>query len=1035
MGWNARLTCGAIVAMGLLQPLAAAEPVLLWQIGARDDRHGEFALAPGEFGAYAGDAVYVVGRSSPDKDWPYVHPGPADWWAGDTEHVFTIYFALAERPVAECRLIVDLQDTHTLRPPLLRIAVNDVSWEQPCPPGGTEGSIQGDVPGAREHVIEIPVRSDTLRAGLNRVTITNAQLSWVIYDWVGFYGPQDARLTEPPVAAIEGISVSPWTSRSGGRLTQEVSAKVVVLGPTTDLELRASGTQPVRVPEGVGLRTVPLVLPGVTAQRPLRVELLSDGRIISTARGWRGPAPLREPVDYVDCLIGTGTSRWMLYPGPCLPFGMVKLSPDNQEQGWKAGYEYTISSIAGFSHIHSWTMAGLLTMPTVGPLQIEPGSESDPDAGYRSRFSHDTEIATPGYYAVTLEDYGIRAELTTTVRAGMQRYTFPKAADSRILFDLLFPAEYGYDVVDARITQINSTEIEGYSVHRGRAGAEWNDYTVHFVARTSRPFKSMGAWVNGKVWTGVTEVAGCGDVGCFVAFDTTEGEEILLQTGISLVSVEQARLNLTTEMGPFGWDFDAVRANARQVWADLLGAIEVEGGREVDRVKFYTNLYRSYCSRTIWSDVNGQYVDMYEQVQTLPDPDSPVYGCDAFWNTFWNLNQLWVLAHPDIALKWVRSLLEIEARGGWLPKGPEGIEYSDIMVASHEIALIVAAYQAGLRDFDVAQAYRACRHTQTTPGGPHPGGGGEGNHQLGPYMELGYVPVEAGPVSNTLEYAYDDWCVAQFAKALGHTRDYQYFLNRSRNYRNVFDPLVGYVRQRHADGRWVSGFSPFDGAGFVEGNAWQFTWFAPHDVAGLIELLGRDTFVSRLDAGLTASEPNRFNATGDRMADFPINHGNQPNMQSSWLFNYAGAPWLTQKWTRKILDLYYGSSPIDGYPGDEDQGQMGAWFVMSAMGLFQMDGGCAVRPTYGLASPLFDRVTIHLDDRYYRGDEFVIEAHRPCPEANYIQSATLDGRALGGPWLYQSELVDGGKLVLTMGTEPNTMWGSAPHVAPPCFDY
>ncbi len=251
------------------------------------------------------------------------------------------------------------------------------------------------------------------------------------------------------------------------------------------------------------------------------------------------------------------------------------------------------------------------------------------------------------------------------------------------------------------------------------------------------------------------------------------------------------------------------------------------------------------------------------------------------------------------------------------------------------------------------------------------------------------------------------------------------------NYKNVFDPSVGYSRQKHTDGSWVKDFSPFDGHGFVEGNPWQFTWFVPHDVAGLVKLMGKEEFNRRLNKGLEDSVDNRFNATGDRMAEFPINHGNQPNMQSAWLFNFSGMPWLTQKWTRQILDIYYGVGAMDGYPGDEDQGQMGAWYVMAAMGLFEMDGGCATKPIYEIGSPLFERVTIHLDPKYYPGGKFVIETHNNSKENCYIQSATFRGKPLEKPWIYHADLVRGGTLILEMGPEPNKQWGSRPEDAPP----
>jgi len=752
----------------------------------------------------------------------------------------------------------------------------------------------------------------------------------------------------------------------------------------------------------------------------------------------------KQPVDYVDPLMGTTFARWMLFPGVSTPFGMVKLSPDNQRKGWKAGYEYKIGNISGFSHLHSWTMGGLLTMPAVGPLEISPGLEYEPDQGYRSRFSHENEIARPGYYSVLLDDYGVTAELTSTTRAGFQRYTFPESKDSRILVDLKIPTEYGFELFYAIINQVSDREIEGFTIQQSMRGAHFNDFMLHFVIRFNKPFDSFNGWVKEEIFrdtSAIEVIFGDHDIGAFLEFDTKEGEVIMVQSGISLVSIEQARLNLESELDHFGWDFDAVCKASRKEWNQLLESIEVEGGTETDLKKFYTNMYRSYASRTIWSDVNGKYVDMYEKVQQLDDPASPVYGCDAFWNTFWNLNQLWTLSQPDIANKWVRSLLEIYDKGGWLPKGPTGIEYSSIMVASHEIPLIVSAYQKGIRNYDVEKAYEAIRHCQVTPGILHEGGGRVGNRNLSSYMELGYVPNEKGPVSNTLEYAYDDWAVGQMARALGNHSDYKTFTKRSLNYKNVFYPEKGYVWMKKADGTWVEEFTPyghsvFFGPGFVEGNTWQYTYFVPHDLAGLIDLLGEDEFNDRLEKGFEKSLPHRFNSEHLHengligVGILPINHGNQPNMQAAYLFNYSGKPWLTQKWAREIMYGFYGDD-IYAWPGDEDQGQMGAWYVMSAMGLFEMDGGASVNPFYEIGSPIFSKITIHLDENYYPGGKFVIEARNASKENIYIQSAKLDGKKLNTPWFYHSELVDGGSLVLEMGPEPNTKWGSAPEERPP----
>jgi predicted alpha-1,2-mannosidase len=734
----------------------------------------------------------------------------------------------------------------------------------------------------------------------------------------------------------------------------------------------------------------------------------------------------KEPVDYVDLLLGTSSSRWMLYPGPSMPFGMVKLSPDNSDEwAFDAGYEYTIKSIAGFGHVHSWAVGSFLTMPTTGAIKILPGRSDDPDAGYRSRFSHKNEKASPGYYTVFLDDYEVKAELTATTRSGFQRYTFPKTSQAHVLFDLQIPEEMRTEIIAAQIEKVNDLGIAGYV----KRVSGWNEYTLHFVARFNRPFDSISCWKGSDLQHNIERISVSQDmdIGALVHFSTENDPIVLMKTGISFVSIDQARLNMEEETSAFGWDFEAVHQNARKTWNELLSKIEVEGGSETDKVKFYTNMYRSYCARTIFSDVNGKYADMCENIVQLEDPDSPVFGCDAFWNTFWNLNQLWSLVTPDIANQWVKSLLEIYDRGGWLSKGPGGIEYSSIMVASHEIPLIVGAYQKGIRNYDVEKAYQAIKEIQMNPGRAHECGGHVGNHNLKSYLEIGFVPAEEGPVSNTLEYAFDDWCVAQMAKSLGKTDHYKYFMNRSQYYKNVYDHTTGYVRPKYRGGPWLKDFVPivkaagkednFGGKDYVEGNAWQFSWFVPHDVPGLIDMMGLEEFNRRLDEGFELSRPNF-------VSQF-VNHSNQPNMQPAHLFNYSGKPWRTQYWVREILDNYYGTGPVNGYPGDEDQGQMGAWYVMNAIGLFQMDGGASTTPVYEIGSPLFEKITIHLDENYYSGKKFVIEAKNTSKENRYVQSATLNGKSFNTFWFYHKDLVNGGELVVEMGSSPNKQWGTA----------
>ena len=752
-----------------------------------------------------------------------------------------------------------------------------------------------------------------------------------------------------------------------------------------------------------------------------------------------------SPMDYVDPLIGSHDSRWIMFPGPSRPFGMVKLSPDNQELGWKAGYEYDLNSISGFSHIHSWTMAGLLCMPTTGKLQTEAGTEKHPEKGYRSIFKHENEKAEVGYYSVYLDDYDIKAELTSTKRAGFHRYTFPENDSSRVLIDLLTPSEYGYEIFYTNTKKVNNRELEGVSYQQSLRKANYNEYILHFVIRFDKDFDSFNGWVKEDVFRNVENISsefGHKDVGAFVSFSTSKGEQIQMQVGISLVSIDQARLNLETEMNPFDWDFYAVVEDSKKEWNQILSKIVIEGGTEKDKTKFYTNLYRAYVGRTTWSDVNGKYIDMYEKEQQLADPEKPIYGSDGFWITFWNLNQLWTLVTPDIASKWANSMLEIYDKGGWLARGPTGIEYSAIMVASHQISFIVSCYQKGIRDFDAEKAYEAMKRLQTVQGRFHESGGYVGNRHLDAYMKYGFVPEEVGPVSNTVAYAYDDWTVSQMALALGKTADYEYFKKRALNYQNVFDPSVGFVRRKYSDSSWVANFQPYGqvswlGPGYVEGNAWQYTYFVPHDVSGLISLMGKDEFNNRLEEGFALSANHKFNSeklgtnslTG--MGVLPVNHGNQPNMQAAYLFNYSGKPWLTQYWASQIMEVYYGRGPTNGWLGDEDQGQMGAWYVMSAMGLFEMDGGTSVKPFYEIGSPVFERVIINLDDKYYSGKEFIIEAKNLSKKNIYIKSAKLNGKKLDRPWFYHSQLVNGGKLELIMDSKPNKNWGSRQQDAPP----
>ena len=737
----------------------------------------------------------------------------------------------------------------------------------------------------------------------------------------------------------------------------------------------------------------------------------------------------KRPIDYADVFIGTSNSRWMLGPYASTPMGMVQLGPDNQGDVWMGGYEYAINSISGFSHIHAWTMGGLRMMPTTADLVTADRPVDAPYksgvAGYHSRILKDSEVATPGYYSVFLYDHEVKAEMTTTTHCGFQKYTFPKKKESRILIDLLFPTEndYSFKVLDAKITKVSDTQIEGYASCNSGLWSYWNDYKLHFVLQFSKPFKAMNGWNEGKAQNNITEINGKNDIGVYVVYETQKDEVIMVKSGISLVSIENARLNLTTETDGFGWDFNKAVTTAQDTWNTLLSTVKVEGGTEEDKTKFYTNLYRCFCSRQTWNDVDGRYVDACENIQQLK-PGTSMYGSDCFWNTFWNLNGLWSLVSPNVMNNWVNTQLEMYEKTGSTCKGPTGIEYSEIMEGSHEMALMVSAYQKGIYKGDPQKLYKAIKQNVTQTGFENPCRGWSGNPQLDVYAKYGYMPMEIGVTNRTLDYAFDDWCVAQMAKAIGNTADYKFLSNRSLNYKNSFHPVLKYVVPKDSTGKWKPDFNKFSCDGFIEGNSWQYSFYVPHDVPGLVNLIGIDTFNTRLEDGFEKSVEHRFTAhafdgTFGQVAEYYVNHGNEVNMQAPWLFNYSGKPWLTQKYTRQIMESFYGSTPYRGWDGDEDEGQLGAWFVMASMGLFEMNGGCTDKPTMDISSPLFTKITINLNSKYYKGKQFVIEAKNNSKENIYIQSAKINGKPLTEPKILFEQIVNGGKLELEMGSEPN----------------
>jgi len=1023
----------------------SAEEEVIWQIGVADNSSSEFSLAPSDYERFLEkdfgweDRYYLVGRSAAKDEWPYVLPGPSDAWGGTwstsgwRSHTLNILFGIDQLPRSgSWKLVVDVLDNSEEDPPVFKVSVNGNSWKYQLPPGSGNPTPEDSAAPAKEYLIELPIPVDLIQEGGNTITLTTLQGSWLIFDQVRLEGPGNAKLVEPEHLFVRDVRAANYEIEMENGTSQPLLVDVEHLTGAPTLSVMLDGNEILSQSIEMGRYVLEAPMPAVAAPTESTYRILAEGEEIQAGRVQRTPCNTITPGDYVDTKMGTAHSRWMIAPGPWMPFSMVKLSPDNQNGGWQAGYDPIFESVGSFSHIHEWTMAGLSMMPTNGPLITTVGDERNPAEGYRSAIDPASEEAPVGYYRVMLKKYNILAELTATTRCSLQRYTFPDDSNgSRLLIDLQIPAEYAYKLEEVLIRKANDYRLEGFSKQLSPntwSGGVSQEYTVHFVIEFDQPVAAFGVWTDDVVEKGVDELhtTAVGDAGAFVEFNTEERAVVQVRTGISYVSIDNAAENLEQEISePFNWDFDAVRQYNLDSWNDLFSRIRIFTSDRREKKRFYTNMYRALCSRNTFSDVNGQWVDADEIVRQLEDPDALALGCDAFWNTFWNLNQFWNLATPEWSSRWVRSQLAMYDAGGWLAKGPAGMEYIPVMVAEHEIPLIVGAYQMGIRDFNIEKAYEAIKKMQTTPARPV-GGGLAGNRDLEPYLKYHYVPYDLGRFSNTLEYAFDDWAVSQLALSLGKAGDFNYFLERGNYWRNAVDPETGYARMRKSDGTWLEDFDPYQSGRnhhYVEGNAWQLTFFVPQDVPALATAIGEERFKERLNWGFNESYKWRFNAPNDQYWDYPVMQGNQQSMHFAFLFNWVDQPWLTQKWSRSIVERYYGYGLANAYLGDEDQGQMSAWFIMATLGLFQTDGGCRIDPIYEIGSPLYEKVVIDLGEQYGRGDTFTIEAINASRKNKYIQGATLNDQVLNDWKFAARDLLKGGNLVLEMGPEPNEAWG------------
>ncbi len=818
-----------------------------------------------------------------------------------------------------------------------------------------------------------------------------------------------------------------------------------------------------------------------------------------------------EVCSYVNPLIGTH-KEGHTFPGACLPFGMVQLSPDNGYRGVKA-YNYEKKTILGFSHTHlsgtgPYTLTNynnILVMPTTGELKVFPGLVKNSEnlakinlekildnlplkerqeldkmsmenrekkiaglyrqekqkateslfqlgydtsqviKGYESSYSHNEEKAEPGYYAVNLKDYKIKAELTATIRAGFHRYTFPETKNAHIIFDVTHSITPGRD---AYVRILNGKQIEGYVT-----GDMQDNYsrplTCYFFAEFNKSFSSYGTWNGDSIYNNQNEMAGKNGVGAFANFITKADEQILIKVGISFVSTEGAKKNLEAEIPH--WDFDRTRKEAEKSWEKKLSKVMVKGGTKEQKTSLYTSIYHALMFPRTFSDVDGQYYSHFDN-KIHRSEDNPYYVDFSLWDTYRAEHPLLTYLEPEKQNEMIRTFLKMYDQGGRLPLYVSYKNYyMKVMIGDHATSVITDSYMKGIRDFDVEKAYEAMRKNAMVPGEKESSRTG-----LDYYISLGYIPADKvrESVSVTMEYAYDDWCLAQMAKALGKDKDYHLFSERALNYKNLYDQSTGFMRPRMADGSWLKMcnetpeiirtedhqyYSCFDplwvgvspNRHYTESNAWQYFWHVPHDIQGLIDLAGgKKKFLNKLDTLFTMTPEEsgpKYAPLYSKIGQYV--HGNEPVHHVAYLYDYAGEPWKTQKWIHRIMKEKYLAAP-DGLCGNDDMGQMSAWYIFSAMGFYPVAPG---QNAYAIGTPLFEEFTLNLNE-FYGNKKFTVKANGISPENFYIQSSTLNGKEYNKPWISHDDIVKGGTLIFEMGPEPNKNWGSNPEDAPPSMN-
>ncbi len=745
--------------------------------------------------------------------------------------------------------------------------------------------------------------------------------------------------------------------------------------------------------------------------------------------------PQQRLIDFVNPMIGTD-DMGHTYPGATVPFGMVQLSPETDTipyslgQGYNkdvyrycAGYQYKDSSIVGFSHTHfSGTghsdLGDFLIMPTTGELKLNPGTKHNPDSGYRSRFNHQTEKSSPGYYSVFLNDYNIKAELTASERVGFHNYTFSDSSSANIILDML-SGIYNYDgkVIWSSIRVENDTLVTGFRQTRGWARTKY----IYFAMIFSKPIKNYGYKNDEKIiyngfyrkWNeqeNFPEMAGA-KVRAYFNFDMNKDESLQIKFALSGVSTSGALNNLLTEIPH--WNFDKTKSDAEDLWEKELSKIEITAD-DNQKIIFYTALYHSFLSPTLYMDVDSTYRGIDQNIHKANDFAN--YSTFSLWDTYRALHPLFTIIQQQRTNDIINSMLQHQQQSVHkiLPVWSHHANENWCMIGYHAVPVIVDAFMKGISNYDVNNALDACNLSASY--NKYDG--------IGEYLKYGYVPLDlnSNSASKTLEYAYDDWTIFKMAETLGRNPLASIYKNRAKSFENLFDENIKFIRPKNSDGSWFSPFDPLstEGQGFIEGNSWNYSLYIPHDVKKLIRLYGgNDNFIAHLDSLFTFGlDESHFQHSEDISAAGIMGnyvHGNEPSHHVAYLYNYAGAPWKTQERVHQIVKRFYRNTN-DGLCGNDDCGQMSAWYVFSAMGFYPV---CPGTNEYVIGSPVLTEALIHLEN----GKIFKIKSENLNDKNIYIQSMLLNGEKYDKLFLRHEEIINGGEFIFIMGPEPNKQLG------------